>query len=85
VSYIRKDAEYIGELHGIDSEQYGCGCAVAFWGNTADEVIEYCRAMECTVDSGDGEQFCVALRPEVGPELWTETALRRSLDKRVTP
>lgn len=65
-------------MHLTCSAQYGMACVVAEDGDTAQHVIDYCR------DAGawrevDGVEFCVQLRPDVGPELWTERSLRRSL------
>lgn len=31
----------------------------------------------------DGIEYCVELREEIGPELWTEESLRRSCGKRL--
>lgn len=43
-----------------------------------DVVIALCE--ECdAVSHEDGIEYCVQLRSSVGPELWTENALRRSL------
>ena len=47
--------------------------------NLADVIIENCREHRATVIDDEGEQFVVTLRPEIGPELWSEETLRRSL------
>jgi hypothetical protein len=62
----------------VRSQQYGINCVVVGPGVTAQQVIDVCRE-EGAVREVDGVEFCVELRPEVGPELWTEESLRRSL------
>jgi hypothetical protein len=47
----------------------------------ADWLIKKCREVNA-VRNVDGEEFCVELRYEIGPELWTEESLRRSVGKR---
>lgn len=63
----------------IYSAQFNTACVVAEDGDTAQEVIDHCW------DSGsmrevDGVEYCVQIRPDAGPELWTERSLRRSLE-----
>jgi hypothetical protein len=41
-------------------------------------ILDFCHASSA-VRTADGVEFCVQLRPEVGPELWTENSLRDSL------
>jgi len=60
------------------ADQYGISCVVAEDGDTAQQVIDFCWEAGATRQI-DGIEYCVQLRPEVGPELWTERALRRSL------
>lgn len=77
----REESERLGEMHTVDSEQYGCACVVVFPGDAGNKVIEHCRNMGAIYreDGATDECFCVVLRFDVGPELYTETALRRSL------
>jgi hypothetical protein len=81
--YDRRQAEYLGEMHTVWSPQYRVPCVVALWRNSADDVIDHCRDMGAIFheDGADDECFVVVLRRDVGPELWTEQALRRSLAK----
>lgn len=72
------EAKRLGEMHTILSEQYGCPCVVAFPRDTADKIIAHCRFMGATRRDDGEECFVVALRHDVGPELWTEVALRGS-------
>lgn len=58
--------------------QYGIPCVVAVEGARAADVIDECWRVGA-VRTVDGEEFCVQLRADVGPELWTEESLRRSL------
>jgi hypothetical protein len=41
-------------------------------------VISHCRTTDA-VRRLDGVEYVVQLRDDVGPELWTEESLRRSL------
>lgn len=59
------------------SAQYGTAAIFPDGGETADDIIRMCREAGAIVEE-DGECFVVALRPRIGPELWTETALRKS-------
>ncbi len=63
----------------IRSKQYGIPCVVPPPTATAQIVIDKCRTVGAVIDYGDGEEFCVQLRDDIGPELWTESSLRRSL------
>ncbi|MFD5089375.1 hypothetical protein ACFWMR_02150 [Amycolatopsis thailandensis] len=65
------------------ASQYEISCVVPEPGDTADEIIQGCRDDEA-VRLVDGEEFCVELRADVGPELWTEESLRSSMAARVT-
>lgn len=67
----------------VRSEQYGINCVVVGQNDndTAQAVIDVCRE-EGAVREVDGVEFCVELRSEVGPELWTEASLRQSLSRR---
>ena len=62
----------------IRSKQYNIACVIPPDTDEAQTVIDFCREVGAVLDY-DGEEFCVMLRPEVGPELWTESSLRRSL------
>lgn len=65
----------------IHAHQYGIPCVVAEEGDTGDAVIARCDAVGA-VRRVDGVEYCVEMRPEIGPELWTEPALRVSLGMR---
>ena len=60
------------------SEQYNIPCVILPDMATAQDVIDHCQTVGATINH-DGEEFCVTLRADVGRELWTESALRRSL------
>jgi hypothetical protein len=77
--YDRKTAEWLGEMHTCYSPQYNTPCVVALWNESADRIIAHCRRMGAIFheDGPDDECFVVVLRPDIGPELWTESALRR--------
>lgn len=69
------------------SYQYGKPCVTPKPEATADEVISYARLIGAVFEVAYEEavrkfMFVVTLRPEVGPELWSEEALRRSLPKK---
>lgn len=60
------------------SKQYLKPCVVAEAGDTAQTIIDACRDA-CAIFREDGEEcFIVSIRT-VGPELYTEDALRGSL------
>lgn len=59
------------------SDQYQKPCVVAHPADNADSIIAKCRKVGAVVND-DGEEFVVELRPDIGPELWTENALRRA-------
>jgi hypothetical protein len=63
----------------VFSVQYGVPCVVAEAGDTADDILEWCSEEGAVLDHGDGDEFVVELRPDIGPELYTEAAIRRSL------
>lgn len=62
------------------SEQYKTPAIFPDGGETADQIIQMCRSEGAIFyeDGPDDECFVVALRPKIGPELFTEGALRRS-------
>lgn len=68
-------------MHLIFASQYSMPCVVADDGDTAQEVIDRCWEVEAVRTEFDGFEFCAQLRSDVGPELWTESSLRRSLER----
>lgn len=75
----------MSDLKEIWSEQYQLPCIVVENPNDieADSVIGMCESIGA-VRNVDGKEYVVELR-DVGPELWTEDALRRSLTQKGTP
>lgn len=65
------------------AQQYQRACAVAKREDgTGDELIAFCREIGAVYEDGpdpEDECFVVTLRPEIGPELWTADALRKSM------
>lgn len=71
----------MSELREIWSEQYGIPCVAVENPNTANAfaVIAMCEGPGAVRDEDpEGREYCVELRNEIGPELWTESALKRS-------
>lgn len=68
------------------STQYGTLCLVLAQGEALepDIIIEECRELGAIFyeDGPDDECFVVDIGRGVGPELWTENALRRSVQAR---
>lgn len=64
------------------SDQYGIPCIAVESPDfvNVDALIARCEEIGA-VRKVDGIEFCVELRDEVGPELWTEDSLRRSTGK----
>jgi len=62
------------------STQYKCPAVFPEPGETADDIIRGCRKYGAIFreDGPDDECFVVAMRPNIGAELYTEAALRRS-------
>ena len=62
------------------SEQYNCPALFPDGGETADDIIRKCRDAGAIFfeDGPDDECFVVSLRSDIGPELWTESAIRKS-------
>ena len=63
------------------SGQYHCACVVPEPGDTSQDVINECCRVGA-VYRGYGEMvnlYVVALRPDVGPELWSRGALKMSM------
>lgn len=63
------------------SNQYQIYCAAIVYPDiTVDELMEYCDKQDCILQEPEGKElFCVELRPDIGPELWTKSALRASI------
>lgn len=69
----------------IYSTQYETRCLVPDEGeHDADDIIERCRSIGAVFyeDGPDDECFVVTLRRDVGPGLWSESALRRTFKSR---
>lgn len=64
----------------IYAEQYGTPCVSAIHEDSADAIIAFCRENGAIYheDGPDDECFVVVLRPDIGPELYTEQSIRRS-------
>lgn len=61
------------------SDQYDCPAYKPRPQDTVEEVLEWCVEEGAVWDEDpDGREYCVILREDVGPELWTESALRRT-------
>ena|ERR1700735_2641616 len=85
MTYDRAWSEYLGEMHTTDADQYGTPAVFVGPETDPDAVIAYCRQRGAVFHEEPGEAPClvVVLRPEVGPELYTEKALRRSMPRRL--
>lgn len=62
------------------SEEYQCPVIFPEEGDDVEQIIKACRE-EGAIFHEEGpsdELFVVQLRPNIGPELWTERALRES-------
>ena len=70
------------ELRETYSDQYRLPCVGVECPDRThpDRIIEMCQAIGAVRDI-DEIEYCVELRPDIGPELWTEDALRRSVGK----
>jgi hypothetical protein len=82
MSYDRELANRLGEMHTQYSDQYRTSCVVPCNEKDPDKIIKHCRTMGALFyeDGPNDECFVVVLRPEIGPELYTEKALRQSLN-----
>lgn len=60
------------------ARQYDLPCVIADRTDPAQMVIDRCHTLGA-VRKVDGIEYVVQLRPEVGPELWTDESLRDSL------
>lgn len=76
----RDVAEKLGEMHTVWSDQFNRSCVVCFPNDSANRIIQHCRAMGATYrEYGEPEDtFVVVLRFNVGPELYTAAAIRGS-------
>lgn len=72
------------ELRESWSEQYQlpCVCVEAPDFVTYHEVACVCDAIGA-IRREDGIEYVVELRPDIGPELWTDESLRRSVGKKL--
>jgi hypothetical protein len=71
-------------MHVTFSDQYQIKCYVVEDGDTAQQIIDRCREAGA-VRRVDGEEFCLDIRPDAGPELWTEDALRWTVQRPLQP
>ena len=66
----------------VFSDQYNLACVSV---ENADMVQPDALISECELAGAiryvEGVEYCVQLRDDVGPELWTEDSLRRSVGK----
>lgn len=67
------------------SYQFQRMSVVPLKGETANEIIDRCREIGAVYyeDGPDDECFVVNMRPQIGPEIWTASALQRSFTARV--
>lgn len=68
---------YLDEMHTITSAQFGIPCVVAYKHDSAHSIILHARRMGA-VNPNDPDELCVCLRHHIGPEFYTESAIRRS-------
>jgi len=68
-----------------ESYQYKCNCVlVEPKDKNPDTIIEFAEEHGAIYyDEPDSKNYVATLRPNVGPELWTERALRRSIENRI--
>jgi len=81
----RHEADRLGEMHTVWAPQYQKPCVVVFPSDTAQQIIDHCRAVGAIYreDGPEDECFVVVLRHDIGPELYTEEAVRRSAHARL--
>ena len=63
------------------STQYNTPCVIAEDGDDEDDIIEFADDIGAHYWEGpepEDKLYVVTLRPDVGPECWTERAIRRS-------
>lgn len=67
-----------------ESNQYNCNCVLVELGdNDPDTIIEFAEEHGAIYyDEPDSKNYVATLRSNVGPELWTERALRKSIESR---
>lgn len=65
------------------STQYETAAIVPSDPFSPDDLMDECRRVGAIYyeDGLDDECFVVVLRPDIGPELWTESALRRAAEQ----
>ena len=59
--------------------QFNRCCIVPGPNNTVEEIIYACTEVGAVFFDEGERQYIVQLRPEIGPEVWTEESLRRSI------
>jgi hypothetical protein len=68
---------YLGEMHTITSQQFGIPCVVAYDRDSADKIIRHAKHMGA-INPHAHDELCICLRHDIGPEFYTEDAIRRS-------
>lgn len=66
-------------MREIHAEQYGTSCVVIEDGDTADDVIKYADEIGARYYDGEDNMVVVDIGRGVGAEVYTESALRRSM------
>lgn len=81
-AWERGVADRLGEMHTCWSPQFQRQCVVAYFDEgDADKIIKHCRHMGAIAKEGADEAFVVVLRPDVGPELYSEEAIREGAEQ----
>lgn len=78
--YSKELAESLGELHTQFSSQYKIPCIVPCGEKDASKIMRHAMVMGAIFIEDTEKLFCVVLRPDIGPELWSKQALIKSMD-----
>lgn len=74
----------VSDMRETWSEQYNLPCVDVedYRTASADAIIAMCEDIGAIRrDDPDGDEYVVVLRHDVGPELWTESSLRRTCNQ----